>query len=99
MKTLACIVLGSLALAAPAAAQNLVITNAHIVDGKGGEIANGSVVIRDGRIVSVGEGTASAPGAQQIDAKGMTVVPAFIDAHRHLVIGEGQKWLSETAPG
>ena len=37
------------------AAQNLVITNAYIVDGDGGVIQRGSVVIRDGRIVFVSE--------------------------------------------
>ena len=41
------------------AAQNLLITNARILDGKGGVIERGSVVVRDGKIVSVASGTAA----------------------------------------
>ncbi|MGA2882222.1 MAG: amidohydrolase family protein [Bryobacteraceae bacterium] len=67
------------------AAQNLVIINAHIVDGNGGVIQRGSVVVRDGRIVSVSGGTVNAAGARTIDAKGMTVMPGFIDDHRHVI--------------
>ena len=47
-----------------AAAQNLVITNARILDGKGGAIERGSVVVRDGKIVSVAAGDARAPRAR-----------------------------------
>jgi imidazolonepropionase-like amidohydrolase len=80
------------------AAQSLVIANARIIDGNGGAIARGSVVVRDGRIVSVSEGApAHAPGAQTIDAKGMTVMPGFIDAHRHVMQGDGTEWLKEQA--
>src|SRR4029078_11648119 len=39
-------------------AQNLVVTNARILDGKGGVIDRGSVVVRDGKIVSVWSGGA-----------------------------------------
>ena len=80
-----------------AAAQNLVITNARILDGKGGAIERGSVVVRDGKIVSVAAGTAAAQGARVIDVKGMTVMPGFIDSHRH-PIGQGADWLKTEAP-
>src|SRR5688572_17212734 len=80
-----------------AAAQNLVNTNARILDGKGGAIERGSVVVRDGKIVSVAAGTATAAGARVIDVKGMTVLPGFIDSHRH-PIGQGAEWLKTEAP-
>ena len=84
--------------ASVAGAQTLVVTNARILDGKGGSIERGSVVVRDGKIVSVG---AAAPptvqGARVIDAKGMTVMPGFIDSHRH-PIGQGAEWLKMEAP-
>jgi imidazolonepropionase-like amidohydrolase len=83
--------------ATSAAAQNLVITNARILDGKGGAIERGSVVVRDGKIVSVAAGTATAQGARVIDVKGMTVMPGFIDSHRH-PIGQGAEWLKTEAP-
>jgi imidazolonepropionase-like amidohydrolase len=34
---------------------------------------------------------------QTIDAKGMTVMPGFIDAHRHIMNGNPEKWLKEDA--
>ncbi len=75
----------------PLAAQNLVITNAHILDGKGGDIPRGTIVVRGGMIASVGTAAApNIPGVRVIDAGGMTVMPGFIDAHRH--IGTGDAW-------
>src|SRR5258706_15805847 len=63
------------------AAQDLVITNARIIAGNGAVINSGSVVVRAGKIVSVAQGAfANAQGARVIDAKGMTVMPGFIDA-------------------
>jgi imidazolonepropionase-like amidohydrolase len=81
-----------------ALAQNLAIVNARIVDGKGGVIERGSVVVRDGKIVSVGAGNpASVAGAQRIDAQGRTLMPGFIDAHRHIIQGNGAEWLKTQA--
>ena len=79
-----------------AAAQNLVLTNARILDGAGGSIERGSVVVRDGRIALVTQGAASEAGARVIDVKGMTVMPGFIDAHRH-AIGNTPNWLKTEA--
>jgi imidazolonepropionase-like amidohydrolase len=92
------VVIGLLLLAHSASAQNLVITNARIIDGNGGVIAGGSLVVRDGKIVSVSAGAPSAvpPGAQRIDARGMTVMPGFIDAHRHIIQGDAAQWLAKT---
>ena len=70
------------------AAQSLVITNARIIDGNGGVINRGAVVVRNGRIVSFSEGAAVVPGAVSIDAQGMTVMPGFIDSHRHVIQGD-----------
>lgn len=79
------------------AARSLVITNARVIDGNGGVIERGSVVVRDGRIVSVSAGTATSPGAQVIDAKGMSVMPGFIDGHRHVIRGDATQWLNSEA--
>ena len=43
-------------------AQDLLITNARIIDGNGGTIEQGSVVVRDGRIASFPQGPRPAPG-------------------------------------
>ena len=47
-----------LGAAGAAMAQNLVITNAHIIDGTGKVIERGEVTVKDGRIVSVSSGEA-----------------------------------------
>jgi imidazolonepropionase-like amidohydrolase len=81
----------------PVPAEGLVITNARILDGSGGVIAQGSVVARDGRIVSVSAGTVDVPGALVIDAQGKTVMPGLIEAHRHVIGGDGDEWLTNEA--
>jgi imidazolonepropionase-like amidohydrolase len=79
-------------------AQNLVITNARVIDGNGGVTPDGSVVVQNGTIVSVTAGEADAPdGALLIDAEGRTLMPGFIDAHRHIIQGQEQQWLAEQA--
>src|SRR5262252_4062067 len=82
--------------------QNLVITNARIIDGNGGAIPRGSIVIRNGRIASVSAGNSTEPGARQIDVRGMTVMPGFIDDHRHVIAadfppGDPVQWMKEEA--
>jgi imidazolonepropionase-like amidohydrolase len=72
-------------------AQDLVITNARIIVGSGAVIDSGSILIRGGKIVSASAGTANAPGVKTIDAKGMSVMPGFIDAHRHINTGPNEK--------
>lgn len=87
--------LWNLGTACDLAAQDLVITNARIIVGNGTVINAGSVVVRAGRIVSVAQGAANAQGAQTIDARGMTVMPGFIDAHRHVMGGNDDQWFRE----
>ena len=67
------------------AAQDLVITNARMLDGTGRVIERGTVVVRAGKIVSVGQGAPAGNAGRTIDAGGKTVMPGFIDAHRHLI--------------
>jgi imidazolonepropionase-like amidohydrolase len=74
-------------------AQALVVTNARILDGTGRLIENGSVVMRDGKIVSISPGSVTVARARVIDARRKTVMPGFIDAHRHVVRGEAAQWL------
>ncbi len=101
--TTALAVLAGLALASSAVAQNLVISGARIIAGPGKVIEKGSVVIQNGRIVSVAEGAAPAtpPDAKVIDATGMTVIAGYIDDHRHLIQARGAenvaKWMREQA--
>ena len=71
---------GSIALA-QSQPYDLLITNARIIDGSGGPSVNGSVAVRGGRVVGVGQVTG--PAARTIDAGGLVVAPGFIDPHSH----------------
>jgi imidazolonepropionase-like amidohydrolase len=71
-------------------AQDITITNARIIVGNGTVISSGTVVVRGGKIVTVSAGTAT-QGLKTIDAKGMTAMPGFIDAHRHINTGPNEK--------
>lgn len=72
----------------PVRAQSPVaIVGAAIIDTREGKlIADHTVVVRDGRIVEVGEATAVAvpDDAKVIDARGMYLMPALWDMHAHV---------------
>lgn len=77
--------------------QDLVITNARVIVGNGATLTAGSVVVRGGRIESVGATLpAGAPGTR-LDARGLTVMPGFIDAHRHIINGNEEQWFKDQA--
>jgi imidazolonepropionase-like amidohydrolase len=72
-------------------AQDLSITNVRIIGPNASVIERGSIVIRGGKIVSVAAGALASPAGRVIDAKGMTAMPGFIDAHRHINTGPNEK--------
>jgi imidazolonepropionase-like amidohydrolase len=89
---LVCLVALAIALLAahPLTAQDVAITNARIVVGNGTVINSGTIVVRGGKIASVSAGAAP-QGVRTIDARGMTAMPGFIDAHRHINTGPNEK--------
>jgi imidazolonepropionase-like amidohydrolase len=86
--TLVCLVLG---IASSLAGQDVTITNARIIAANGSVIDRGSIVVRGGRIASVAPGAPSAQAGPVVDARGMTAMPGFIDAHRHVNTGPNEK--------
>lgn len=60
---------------------DLVIRNGLIADGRGGEPFTADVAIDKHQIVAVGTGIG--PGAEEIDATGLVVMPGFVDIHTH----------------
>ena len=61
-----------------------VLRGGTIIDGKGGRIERGTIVVRGDRIVSVGAEPASLPPDARIhDVTGLTVLPGLMDAHIH----------------
>ena len=60
----------------PRPSQPTLLRNATVLDGNGGEFANADVLMRDGRIVAVGQNL-DAAGAAVVDASGRFVTPGI----------------------
>jgi imidazolonepropionase-like amidohydrolase len=82
---------GLLSLGVQLAAQDLAITNARVIAGNGTVINSGTLIVRGGKIASVTAGAANTQGLKIIDAKGMSAMPGYIDAHRHVNTGPNEK--------
>jgi N-acyl-D-amino-acid deacylase len=73
---------------------DLLIHNAEIHDGVGGDPVSGSVAIQNGRIAAVGR--VPGRGREEIDAGGCLLTPGFVDIHTHF---DGQcTWENTLAP-
>jgi imidazolonepropionase-like amidohydrolase len=63
-----------------------VVRAARMVDPKSGDVMqNPVIVIRGGRIASVGANAPVPSGARVIDLGNLTVLPGLIDSHTHLL--------------
>jgi len=85
------IVIAALLVAIPASAQDLTITNVRIIGPDASVVERGTIVVRSGKIVSAGAATPASTAGPTIDAKGMSAMPGFIDAHRHFNTGPMEK--------
>lgn len=61
---------------------DLLITNAQIADGTGAPLVEGSIAVKDRRIVAIGPQVKGA-ASTTIDAEGKVAAPGFIDVHTH----------------
>ncbi len=76
----------------PAGEPVIAITHATILTVTNGVIADGTVLIRGGRIAEVGRHVTVPSGAEVVDATGRFVSPGIIDCHSHIAadsINEG----------
>ena len=73
-------------------AQDLAVRGATILTISDGVIADGTVVIRDGRITAVGpRASVRIPsGIRVINGTGLYVMPGIIDAHSHMALDGGR---------
>ena len=79
--------------AATALAQDrpIAFTGARIIPIGGPEIASGTVVIQNGKILAAGPtGSTNIPSnAERVDASGKVMMPGIVDSHSHIGGGEG----------
>ena len=55
-----------------------------VFDGTGKRIEGGTVLLRDGKVVAVGDAGLATEGYERVDAAGKFVTPGVIDIHSHL---------------
>jgi imidazolonepropionase-like amidohydrolase len=60
------------------------LVGATVFDGTGKRIDNGTVLLRDGKVVAVGDASLATEGYDRVDAAGKFVTPGIIDIHSHL---------------
>ena len=68
----------------PYPSDTVLITGATVLDGVGGMIEDGDVLLVDGKVSAVGTDLTAPDGATTIDAGGKWVTPGIIDIHSHL---------------
>src|SRR5690242_13941220 len=71
----------------PFASRPTLIRDATILTAAGPTIRNGSVLLRDGKIVDVGTSVTAPSDAVVIDGTGKYVTPGIIDNHSHIGAG------------
>ena len=76
-------------LALPAAAQTVALRAGHVIDPATGTVAKDQVIlVENGKIKSIGAGTAIPKEAQVVDLSNEWVMPGLIDAHTHMTFSE-----------
>src|SRR6267378_4420717 len=70
----------------PDAPSVILIQNATVLTVSHGTIGHGSILIKDGKIVEVGQAIKAPKDAQIIDAAGQFVMPGIIDCHSHIAV-------------
>ena len=72
--------------AAPPSPSDLLIKNAFIMTATHGNIPNGSVYIKAGKISAVGANVTAPSGVPVVDAGGRYLTPGIIDSHSHIAL-------------
>ncbi|MGB5352106.1 MAG: amidohydrolase [Woeseia sp.] len=68
---------------APLPAQAELLVNATVLTGTGERLDGADVLMRDGKLVAIGEDLADSD-ARTVDASGLWITPGIIDVHSHL---------------
>ncbi len=73
----------------------LAVTHARIYPVSGPPIEEGTLLVRNGKILEVGSTVVVPKGAGVLDAKGRSLIPGLVESHSHM----GFKWLNVPAMG
>ncbi len=87
LRFLLTLALGAVCMAQSTTGNLLVKTGSLIFDTQQAPMANGQVLIQNGRITAIGQGIQAPAGTQVLDLSGQTVMPSLLDAHTHLAAG------------
>lgn len=68
----------------PAPSPPIILTGATILDGAGGRIDGGEILLENGKVAAVGARVPRPTGARIIDARDKWITPGLIDVHTHL---------------
>lgn len=79
------IILATAILPATFTAQEIAFTNARIVDPARRTITNGSIIVRDGRIIEVTQTMQGGFAGTRVDLGGRFVIPGLVDMHTHSI--------------
>ncbi len=60
---------------------DVVIRGGTVMDGNGGTPFEADIAVKDGKIAAIGNIAGS--GTEEIDARGLSVTPGFVDIHTH----------------
>jgi len=74
--------------ASPTQIQDVLIKNAVVMTVTHGNIKNGSIYVKDGKIAAVGENVSAPAGVAVVDAGGKFVTPGIIDSHSHIALDD-----------
>ena len=80
--------LAAAALAQSAPHNDVLIKNATVMTVTHGNIKNGSVYIKDGKIAAVGENVSAPTTVTVIDAGGKYLTPGIVDSHSHIALDD-----------
>ncbi len=73
----------TLVLPATVGAQDLLLTNVHVLDPGSRTVTEGSLLIRDGRVAEVGADLDVPAGIETLDLEGRWLIPGLFDLHTH----------------
>ena len=78
-----------LAVSVQASAQDLLIRGGTVLTITNGDLPETDVLIRDGKIVEIGQNLDAPQGIRVIDAQGRFVMPGILDDHSHMGVDRG----------